>query len=310
MPSYAEIANDVLRLMESVGEQAPGVVLHDYLSKLQQYSGRDTILYATNWITDEAHTSNEALITNGDLYGFMRMMRDLKTKKLDLILHSPGGSVESTEAIVSYIRAKFKNVRIIIPYAAMSAAAMLACSSNCLVMGKHSSIGPTDPQFIIPTRTGMHIMSAQFLISEFQEAQSVSEKHPGRLGAWLPLLGQYPPGLIQKCISSQKLSVELVQKWLARYMFENESAAVKKSKKISEIMSSSKKYHSHGRRISREECKRIGLKVTDLEDEQEFQDLVLSVFHAANTMFQYTPVNKIIMNHLGNTVVETLPTPR
>nr|AAC62703.1 hypothetical protein 01 [Cenarchaeum symbiosum] len=289
--------------MESAGEQAPGVVLHDYLSKLQQYSGRDTILYATNWMTDEPHTPNEALITNGDLYGFMRMMRDLKTKKLDLILHSPGGSAESAESIVTYLHAKYDDIRVIIPYAAMSAASMLACASNSLVMGKHSSIGPADPQFIFPTKIGMQIMSAQLLIDELQEVQVVSEKHPGRLGAWLPLLGQYPPGLVQKCISSQKLAEVLVQKWLEDHMFAGESDAAEKSKKISGMLASPGKYYSHGRYISREECRGIGLKITDLEADQEFQDLTLSVSHAADILSQFTPINKIIANHLGNSVI-------
>lgn len=55
-----------------------------------------------------------------------------------MIIHSPGGSAEATEALVKYLRAKFQHIRVIIPYGAMSAPTMLACPADIIVMGKHS----------------------------------------------------------------------------------------------------------------------------------------------------------------------------
>ena len=81
----------------------------------------------------------------------MEVICGLSSSKLDLIVHSPGGSAEVTEALVSYIRTKFADVRVIVPQAAMSAATMLACSANTIMMGKHSFLGPIDPQFILAT---------------------------------------------------------------------------------------------------------------------------------------------------------------
>lgn len=56
----------------------------------------------------------------------MEAVYGLRNEKLDLIVHSGGGSAEATDAIVSYLRQKFKHIRIIIPQAAMSAGTMLA----------------------------------------------------------------------------------------------------------------------------------------------------------------------------------------
>jgi ClpP class serine protease len=56
----------------------------------------------------------------------MGVFYELKGKDLDLIVHSPGGSPEATEAIVTYLRSKFNDIRVIVPQAAMSAATMLA----------------------------------------------------------------------------------------------------------------------------------------------------------------------------------------
>jgi len=75
----------------------------------------------------------------------MEVMLELTGNTIDLILHSSGGSAEATEAIVKYLRSKFEHIRVIIPYGAMSAATMLACAADEIIMGKHSFIGPIDP---------------------------------------------------------------------------------------------------------------------------------------------------------------------
>jgi len=79
----------------------------------------------------------------------MEAIHGLKGNKLDLILHTGGRSAEATDAIVTYLRQKFNHIRIIIPQAAMSAGTMFALSADEIVMGRHSFIGPIDPQFIL-----------------------------------------------------------------------------------------------------------------------------------------------------------------
>lgn len=44
----------------------------------------------------------------------MEVIHRLSGSELDLIIHSPGGSAESTEALVSYLRSKFNNIRVIV----------------------------------------------------------------------------------------------------------------------------------------------------------------------------------------------------
>jgi len=56
-------------------------------------------------------------------------------------LHSPGGSIEAAEAIVTYLRSKFAHIRAIVPHSAMSAATMIAMACDEIVMGKHSFLG-------------------------------------------------------------------------------------------------------------------------------------------------------------------------
>ena len=42
-------------------------------------------------------------VMNDDIHGFMSALHGLNNDKLDLILHSPGGSAEAAEQIVNYL---------------------------------------------------------------------------------------------------------------------------------------------------------------------------------------------------------------
>ena len=48
--------------------------------------------------------------------------------------------------------------------------------------------------------------------------------------------------------------------------------------------------------------------MTPLEDDQETQDLCLSIFHATAHTFTQTPGVKIIENHLGKAFMKLAPT--
>jgi hypothetical protein len=56
--------------------------------------------------------------------------------------------------------------------------------------------------------------------------------------------------------------------------------------------------------LDREDCKKIGLIIDDLEQDQTLQDLVLSVFHASTLTFTTTPAAKIIENQNGKAFVK------
>lgn len=231
----------------------------------------------------------------------MEVIYEMKDGRLDLILHSPGGSPEATEAIVTYLRSKFNDIRVIIPHGAMSAATMLACSANRIVMGKHSFIGPIDPQFILQTPLGIQAVPAQAILDQFQKAQEQC-KNPALLSSWIPILSQYGPALLIQCDNAIKLSRELVSKWLHEYMFSK--TPDNPSMEIAERLSSHGDFKSHGRHISIRQAREMGLLVDTLENDHHFQEQVLSVFHATMHTFTGTPAVKIIENHKGRAFVK------
>ena len=273
-----------------------------YLRALHNLTHRPVILYAASWTAPRPGIDPGLVsITPEDIQGFMEVMHGVPEGPLDLILHSPGGSAEAAESLVSYVRSRFSDVRVFVPHAAMSAATMLACSSNRIVMGKHSFLGPTDPQFILATDLGVQPYPAHAIVEQFEAAKKECAENPAVLPAWLPMLRQYGPALIVRCRLAQELSEELVTNWLSTYMMPGEAG---KAKTIAAYLADHKNFKSHNRFINRGKSRELGLIIEDLESNQQVQDAVLSVFHAATHTFTGSPAVKIIENHLGKAYIK------
>jgi ClpP class serine protease len=159
MPSWGEIAQEINTFDPTAlvsGVSPLDSVRRKYLVKMHALTGRATVLYATKWtIPSNGVPPNMLSIVPNDVHAFMEAIYGLKEKNLDLILHSPGGSPEAAEAIVLYLRAKFDHIRVFVPHMAMSAATMIACAADEIVMGRHSFIGPVDPQLSLQTALGV-----------------------------------------------------------------------------------------------------------------------------------------------------------
>lgn len=296
MPSWGEVLKELEGSRPSHGGNPDfDGVRRKYLKALHDLTGRDVILYSTNWLGGPMPGS---AITLEDMQGMMEVCRGLKGPALDVILHSPGGSAEATASIVRYLRRKFTDVRVFVPLAAMSAATMWALSANEIMMGKHSQLGPIDPQLV----TAQGQTPARAIIEQFDKAKKECAANPAVLGAWLPILQQYGPALLEQCEKAEQLAKRLVQQWLAQYMFNGHADAAVKAKRVADFFADYTNHQSHSLGIDRDEARSNGVNVVDLESNQALQDAVLSIHHATIHTFSGSPV-KIIENHLGRAFV-------
>ena len=87
-------------------------------------------------------------------------------------------------------------------------------------------------------------------------------------------------------------------------MFKGEPDAEKTARSIAGKLRDHGSFKSHGRHITRDRAQAMGLVIVPLEADQQFQDLVLSVFHATTHTFTGTGCVKIIENHLGKAFVK------
>lgn len=146
----------------------------------------------------------------------------------------------------------------------MSAATMIACAANEIAMGSYSFLGPTDPQLLLTTHLGQRLVPAQAILDQFDRAQRESAD-PVKLAAWLPMLGQYGPDLLEQCEYMLSLSKELVRTWLSHGLF---AGQVEKAEAASAWLSNHKNFKSHNRHIPRDEIRRY-LPVLPLEDDKQ-----------------------------------------
>jgi len=273
-------------------------VRRKYLRLLHEHTKRAVIIYYTAFLESRSIPLNDLQIGLQDIQGFMEAVSNVDEKQLDLIIHSPGGSAEAAESIVTYLRKRFDHIRIFIPVAAMSAATMIALSANEIVMGQHSQLGPIDPQFAVQTPEGPRSAPAKAILNQFEMAKREC-KDASNLAAWMPILRGYMPGLLTQCQDSRELAVRMVSTWLQRYMFANEENAEAKAGAIADWFADYESFHTHGRRVSPDEAISKGLKVAWLESDHTLQDAVLSIHHSTAHTFTGTRASKIIENHHG-----------
>ena len=290
--------NEILGKIVEYKNAGQDLIRREYLSELKEYTGNDTIVYAASFPCRHPNVSGNLLsIGSNDIQGFMTCLNGLKGDKLDLIIHSPGGSLEATEQLVQYLRAKYQYIRAIIPQNAMSAATMLACACDEIVMGKQSAIGPIDPQMTLVKQNGVaHTLPAHSILADFERAKIEIAADKNSANVWIPKLMEIPNGFLDLCQKTIDLSKSKVAEWLDTYMFKDED---KKGASIAGWLGDFNEHKTHGRPINYQLAQEKGLKITLLENDQELQDKVLSVFHATLVTFDVAPCVKIIENHLG-----------
>lgn len=292
MPTWGEILQELQTTIPQPGAPPDfDGVRRKYLGQLHALTGRPVILYASDWL---GGGPPQAAINLEDMQAMMEVCKGLPGPELDLILHSPGGSAEAAASIVRYLRTRYKHIRAYVPVAAISAATMWALACDEIVMGKHSQLGPIDPQLVTPQGS----IPARAILDQFDRAKKECSENPALLGAWLPILQQYGPALIEQCENAEKLAKRLTTEWLVTYMFRGDKEAKKKADRIVAFFADHRMHQSHNLGISRAQALRRGVVVDNLERSQTLQDAVLSVHHAAIHTLN-GPAVKIVENHLG-----------
>lgn len=289
MANWSEILDTVNTYQDSIGKL--NELRQEYLTKIYTITGRNIISYYSGWLKNSS--APNTIINDNDINALMNAVNKLdRTKGLDLILHTPGGDLAPTENVVNYLQSAFpNNIRAIIPQLSMSAGTMIALSCNCIVMGKQSSLGPIDPQF--------NGIACQGILDEYSRAISDVAANPNALGIWQPIISKYHPTLIGDCENAVKWSKELATKWIKKV-----NSGINMIDVENLFISHSTSY-SHSRHISRDECKTVGLNIEDLENNQDFQDAVLSLHHCYMILFDKWRYSKIVENQIGGRYLQT-----
>lgn len=281
MPNFFEINNST---------ENPIEMLNNYIEKLSEKTKRNVIIYYSGWLSVPEELPNG--INDLDMNGFMAMTNGLDFDKgLDLILHTPGGDTAATESIINYLHNLFgKNIRAIVPQLAMSGGTMIACSCKEIIMGKQSSLGPIDPQ--------LNGMPGQEILDEFNQAKKEIEENPSCIPLWQIIISKYNPTLITSCQNAIDWSETILRDSLKNYVFEDDNETVNA---IVSALNSHNDTKTHNRHLPPSRCKEIGLNITMMEDDDDLQDVILSIHHCCMKIFNTNNIYKIFSNNKRRT---------
>ncbi|WP_394828501.1 SDH family Clp fold serine proteinase [Pendulispora albinea] len=198
-------------------------------------------------------------ILDGVEYKVRRVVEPLtpRRRKLAVVLHTEGGTVEVVERMVNILRNFYDEVLFVVPKFAMSAGTIFAMSGDAILMDYASYLGPIDPQVV---REGKLIPALSYLA---QYERLIAKSQNGVLSdAEFALLQRLDLGELHQIEMAQELSKSLLVGWLAVYKFKDWTATQsakrpvarqereQRAREIADALMDHTRWGSHGRGIS------------------------------------------------------------
>ncbi len=190
-------------------------------------------------------------------------------KEIDILIVSNGGDPTVAWRITSMLRERFEKISVLVPYAAYSAATLLALGADEILMHPFSNLGPVDPQLTYIKKgekdTGEKIQFGAEDLRHFldfvKEDVGISDQEQLERAFELVCkdVGSIPIGVAKR---SSYLALSMGEKLLGLHMKDQN-----KVKAIAESLN--KSFYHHGYPLGRKEAKEIGLSVVEPKEELE-----------------------------------------
>jgi hypothetical protein len=264
-------------------------------SEIEALRGRPLLIYVSQALG--ALPGAPVSIDLTDIDGFTDLVHSVPAAKtaVDVLIHSPGGSPDATERIVSILRNRFSEVHFLVPHSAYSAATMMALSGNSITLHPSATLGPIDPQLSDPQ---YGYVPARSIKRGFEKVRDIIKTEgPEALPAYIPLIEKYSLHLLELCDDSENLSKRLVTDWLKTYMFNDQVNSDEQINRIVDFFSAYDTHLTHSRPLVFDKIKDFGLTLSVAEG--ELKDLLWEVYILINGFFTLTPFVKLFENHYG-----------
>jgi hypothetical protein len=298
--TWNELLAQLNRLGGAARDEWFNAQLEDGIAEVARVRGdRNVLVYYSAFLQKGDVPPGHIIMMPEDVNGYMAAFHGMDWGKgLTVIMHTPGGATMAVQSLVDYVRSKFDDVEVIVPAFAMSAGTMFALSADRIVLGRQSQLGPIDPQLNFAGRQ----QSARSIVEQFEQARReilgdpATGVAPNPLAAnlWAPILGSLGPSLMQYAQDQLDFSESMVQGWLERFMFKGLDERAAKSAEVAKFFNDASRHKSHDKRIGFEEAEAHGLNVARLEDSQELQEAVLTLYHVLTILVEQSAATKVI----------------
>lgn len=154
-------------------------VSQELKTKLQEAANKEKVLIMSfiapdSIIRTSPSSVDYARIRVHDLYEIEKQIENLKkTKgalpnKLHLIIHTPGGELDASTKIATYLQEKFDEIIAYVPYEAASGGTILCLAAKSIVMDSASNLTPIDTQVMYKGQR-ISVTSYEQAINDFKK---------------------------------------------------------------------------------------------------------------------------------------------
>ena len=232
---------------------------------------------------------------------FDMLSRKTDVSRLDVYLETPGGSGETAEEIVRFLRAKFQTIRFVVSGEAKSAGTIMALAGDDILMTETGSLGPIDAQIVV----GRYRQSASDYLEWVQEKRDEAAK-AGRLNPFdATMVAQITPGELQGVFHSLKFAEDIVVEWLRKYKFRNwtttqirgipvtDTMRLDAARQVARALNDHARWRSHGRSLKVDDLESIGLRIERVERDAVLADTVFRIQTVCKLLFEKTSTFKV-----------------
>lgn len=176
---------------------------------------------------------------------------------LSVIIDSPGGDGPTAEKLIELCRAYCKQLHVIVPNRAKSAATIIALGADRIIMGHCSELGPIDAQVIFMLGGLPRFVSAQSFIDakdalQKEYAERLAKNPKADVRDLLQQLATMDPAFIDHCRKLMGFCRDVARKNLAKHMFSRMAPAAKRKAAIEKVigaLSQPSNFHVHARMV-------------------------------------------------------------
>jgi ClpP class serine protease len=276
-----------------LNERAGAVVRQELIRALQDKK-KDTKIIT--YISKYGHPA--AMINPDDTKPIDDMLRSIGySENLELVIHSSGGLPENARKIVKMCRAYCKNLTVVVPDAAKSAATIIALGADKIVMGNPSELGPIDPQFIItlPTPQGIiqQIRPAWAIVKGFEETIKDAVDEGGKIKvAYIPILNNIDISLVKEAKAAMENAKRIAEEFLKSGLLRNNQ---EKATSTAKALAYAEKYTLHAYLIDWKEARDLldEENVIYLKPDEDEWKLYWEIYVRSATFLEAPPIMKL-----------------
>jgi hypothetical protein len=282
-PKQQRLQMHLSRVLQELQEASQGrAIRQEIIRRIENFdpqTPRRLLLYVANTDHPASQLTATDIVPLGDALASLGQV-----DRLDVLLHTPGGSGDMAEKLVEMCRSHCRGeLRVIVPNMAKSAGTLIALGADVIIMGYCSELGPIDPQIPIMVGNKQQWVSAWTFIRTRDLLQQKAQDAIARgenPAVYLQQLAAVDPVFVTHCEQLMIFAKQLVRKFIFARVHVQELAE-ERAKQVVDFLGNVEEHISHGRLITARELRDhcgSALDVCDLAEDDGLWQLLWEIY--------------------------------